>query len=116
MCKLDLKWEKNQRFNCQYLLDHQKSKRVAKKKIYFCSIGNAKAFDCVGHNKLWKILKEMVMPDHITCPRNLYAGQETAVRTGHGTTHWFKIGKGLYQGCILPSFLFDFFVEYIKKM
>ena len=87
-----------------------------KKKIYFCFIDCAKAFDCVDHNKLWKTLKEMRILDNPTCLlRNLYAGQETAVRTGHGTTHWFKIGKGLYQGCILSPCLFDFYVEHIKQ-
>ena len=71
-------------------------------KNYFCFIDYAKAFDCVDHNKLWKILKEMVIPDHLTCLlRNLYAGQEATVRTGHGTTDWFQIGKGGRQGCIL---------------
>ena len=72
------------------------------KNIYFCFIDHARAFDCVGHNKLWKILKEMEIPDHLTCLlRNLYAGQEATVRTGHGTTDWFHIGKGVCQGCIL---------------
>ena len=75
--------------------------REFQKNIYFCFIDYAKAFDCVDHNKLWKILKEMGIPDHLTCLlRNLYAGQET-VRTGHGTTDWFKTGKGIRQGCIL---------------
>ena len=76
-------------------------------KIYFCFIDYAKAFDCVDHNKLWKILKEMGIPDHLTCLlRNLYAGQEGTVRTGHGTTDWFQIGKGVRQGCILsPCYL-----------
>ena len=74
---------------------------------YFCFIDYAKAFDCVDHNKLWKILQEMGIPDHVTCLlRNLYAGQETTVRTGHGTTDWFQIGKGVRQGCILsPCYL-----------
>ena len=72
------------------------------KNIYFCFIGYAKAFDCVDHNKLWKILKEMGIPDYLTCLlRNLYAGQEATVRTGHGTTDWFQIGKGVHQGCIV---------------
>ena len=76
--------------------------REFQKNIYFCFIDYAKAFDCVDHNKLWKILKEMGMPDHLTCLlRNLYAGQEATVRTGHGTTDWFQIGKGVCQGCIL---------------
>ena len=76
--------------------------REFQKNIYFCFIDYAKAFDCVDHNKLWKILKEMGIPDHLTCLlRNLYAGQEATVRTGHGTTDWFQIGKGVRQGCIL---------------
>ena len=75
---------------------------------------NAKAFDCVDHNKLWKILKEMGIPDHLTCLlRNLYAGQEATVRTGHGTTDWSQNGKGVHQGCILSPCLFNFYVEYI---
>ena len=74
--------------------------------IYFCSIDYAKAFDRVDHNKLWKILKEMGIPDHLTCfLRNLYAGQEATLRTGHGTTDWFQIGKGVHQGCILSAYL-----------
>ena len=77
-------------------------KSVFQKNIYFCSVDYAKAFDSVDHNKLWKILKEMGIPDHLTCLlRNLYAGQEATVRTGHGTTDWFQIGKGVCQGCIL---------------
>ena len=81
--------------------------RKFQKNIYFCFIVYAKAFDCVDHNKLWKILKEVGIPDHLICLlRNLYAGQEATVRTGHGTTDWFQIGKGVRQGCILsPSFL-----------
>ena len=79
-----------------------------------CSIDYAKAFDWVDHNKLWKILKEMEIPDHLTCLlRNLYAGQEATVRTGHGTTDWFQIGKGVYQGCILSPCLFNLYAEYI---
>ena len=78
------------------------------KNIYFCFIDYAKVFDCVDHNKLWKILKEMGIPDHLTCLlRNLYAGQEAAVRPGHGTTDWFQIGKGVRQGCILSPCLFN---------
>ena len=79
-------------------------KQEFQKNIHFCFIDYAKAFDCVDHNKLWKILKEMGIPDHLTCLlRNLYAGQEATVRTGHGTTDWFPVGKGVCQGCILPS-------------
>ena len=92
------------------------NKQANKQKIYFCFIDSAKAFDCVDHNILWKILKEMRIPDNPTCLlRSLYAGQEIEVRTGHGTIHWFKIGKGVYQGCILSPCLFEFYVEYIKQ-
>ena len=84
--------------------------REFQKNIYFCFIDYAKAFDCVGHDKLWKILKEMGIPDHLTCLlRNLYASQEATVRTGHGTTDWFQIGKGVRQGCILSPCLFNFY-------
>ena len=88
--------------------------REFQKDMYFCFIDYAKAFDCVDHNKLWKILKEMGIPDHLTCLlRNLYAGQEATVRTGCGTTDWFQIGKGVHQGCILSPCLFNFYAEYI---
>ena len=84
--------------------------------IYFCFIDCAKAFDYVDHNKLWKILKEMGIPDHLTCLlRNLYADQEATVRTGHGTTDWFQIGKGVCQGCILSPCLFNLYAEYILR-
>ena len=90
--------------------------REFQKNIYFCFIDYAKAFDCVDHNKLWKILKEKGIPDHLTCLlRNLYAGQEAIVRTGHGTTDWFQIGKGVRQGCILSPCLFNFYAEYIMR-
>ena len=90
--------------------------REFQKNIYFCFIDYAKAFDCVDHNKLWKILKEMRMPDHLTCLlRNLYAGQEATVRTGHGTTDWFQIRKGVHQGCILSPCLFNLYAEYIMR-
>ena len=86
------------------------------KNIYFCFIHYAKSFDCVDHSKLWKILKEMGIPDHLTCLlRNLYAGQEATVRTGHGTTDWFQIGKGVCQGCILSPCLFNLYAEYITR-
>ena len=82
--------------------------------FYFCFIDYTKAFDCVGHNKLWKILQEVGVPDHLTCLlRNLYAGQEATVRTGHGTTDWFQIGKEMHQGCILSPWLFNLYAEYI---
>ena len=88
--------------------------REFQKNIYFCFIDYAKAFDCVDHNELWKILKEMGMPDHLTCLlRNLYAGQEATVRTGHGTTDWFQIGKGVCQGCILSPCLLNLHAEYV---
>ena len=84
--------------------------------IYFCFIDYAKAFDCVDHNKLWKILQEMGILDHLTCLlRNLYAGQEATVRTGHRTTDWFQIGKGIRQGCILSPCLFNLHAEYIMR-
>ena len=90
--------------------------REFQKSIYFCFIEYAKAFDCVDHNKLWKILKEMGIPDHLTSLlRNLYAGQEATVRTGHGTIDWFQIGKGVRQGCILSSYLFNLYAEYIMR-
>src|SRR5574337_1291432 len=90
--------------------------REFQKNTYFCFIDYAKAFDCVDHNKLWKILKEMGIPDHLTCLlRSLYAGQEATVRTGHGTTDWFQIGKGVCQGCILSPCLFNLCAEYIMR-
>ena len=90
--------------------------REFQKNIYFCFIDYAKAFDCVDHNKLWKILKEMGIPDHLNCLLwNLYAGQEATVRTGLGTTDWFQIGKGGRQGCILSPWLFNFYAEYIMR-
>ena len=82
----------------------------------FVVIHTVKGFDCMDHNKLWKILKEMVIPDHLTCLlRNLYTGQEATVRTGHGTTDWFQIGKGVCQGRILSPCLFNFYAEYIMR-
>ena len=90
--------------------------RELQKNIYFCFIDYAKAFDWMDHNKLWKILKEIVIPDHLTgLLRNLYAGQEATVRTGHGTTDWFQIGKGVCQGCILSPCLFNLYAEYIMR-
>ena len=90
--------------------------REFQKNIYFCFIDCAKAFDCVHHIKLWKILKEMGIPDHLTCLLiNLYAGQEATVRTGHGATDWFQIGKGVRQGCILSPWLINLYAEYIMR-
>ena len=90
--------------------------REFQKNIYFCLIDYTKASDCVDHNKLWKILKEVGIPDHLTCLlRNLYAGQEATVRTGHGITDWFQIGKGVRQGCILSPSLFNLYAVYIMR-
>src|SRR5574341_231940 len=90
--------------------------REFQKNIYLCFIDYAKSFDCVDHNKLWKILKEMGIPDHLTCLlRNLYAGQEATVRTGHGITDWFQTGKGVRQSCILSPCLFNVYAEYIMR-
>ena len=93
-----------------------KKQESSRKNIYFCFIDYAKALDCMDHNKLWKILKEMGIRDHLICLlRNLYAGQEATVRTGHGTTDWCQIGKGVRQGCILSPCLFNFYAEYIMR-
>ena len=90
--------------------------REFQRNIYFCFIDYTKAFDCVDHNKLWIILKEMGIPGHLTCfLRNLYAGQEATVRTGHETMDWFKIEKGVHQGCILSPCLFNLYAEYIMQ-
>ena len=103
---------RDQIFNICYII---KKAREFQKNIYFCFIAYAKAFDCVDHNKLWKILKEMGIPDHLTCLlRNLYASQETTVKTGHGTD-WFQIQKRIHQGCILSLCLFNLYAEYIMK-
>ena len=102
MFKLDLEKAEEPEIKLPTSAGSRKKQESFRKNIYFCFIDYAKAFDCVDYNKLWKILKEMGMPDHLTCPlRNLYAGQEATVRTGHGTTDWFQIGKGVRQGCIL---------------
>ena len=93
-----------------------RKKDSSRKNIYFCFIDYAKAFDCVDHNKLWKILKEMVIPDHRTwLLRNPYAGQEATIRTGHGTTDWCQIRKKVHQGCILSPCLFNLYAEYIMR-
>ena len=91
-------------------------KQESSRNIYFYFIDYAKAFDCVDPNKLWKILKEMGIPDPLICPlRNLHAGQKATVRTGHGKTYWFQIGKGVHQGCILSPCLFNLYAEYIMR-
>jgi len=90
--------------------------RAFQKNIYFCFIDYAKAFDCVDHNKLWEMIKEMEIPDHLTCLlRNLSAGQESTVRTGHGTTDWIQVRKGVHQGCVLSPYLFNLYAEYIMQ-
>ena len=99
--------------NIRWIIEEE---REFQKNIYFCFIDYAKAFDCVDHNKLWKTLKEMGIPDYLTCLlRNLYAGQEATVRIGYGTTDWLPIGKGVCQGCILSLCLFNFYTEYIMR-
>ena len=104
---------RNQTANICWII---KKAREFQKNIYLCFIDYAKAFDCVDHYKLWKILKEMGIPDHLTCLlRNLYAGQEETVRTGHGITDWFQKGKGVSQDCIVPPCLFDLYAEYIMR-
>src|SRR5574341_676589 len=112
MFKLDLE-ARDQIANIHWIIEKA---REFQKNNYFCFIDYAKAFDCVDHNQLWKILKEMGIADHLICLlRNLYAGQEATVRTGHGTTDWFQIGKGVHQGCILSPCLFKVYAEYIMR-
>jgi len=112
MFKLDLERQENKRSNCQYLLDQPRSKNIPVKHLILLYWLCQKL--CVDHNKLWNILQEMGMPDHLTCLlRNLYAAQETTVRTGHGRKDWFQIQKGVCQGCILSSCLFNLYAEYI---
>ena len=108
--------QRNQRSNCQHPLDHSKSKRVPEKKTSISALLTMPKPLTVWITINWKILKEMGIPDHLTCLlRNLYAGQEATVRTGHGTTDWFQIGKGVCQGCILSPCLFNFYAEYIMR-
>ena len=110
------KEQRNQRSNCQHLLDHRKNKRNSRKTSTSASLIILKPLTLLDNNKLWKILKEMEIPDHLTyLVKNLYAGQEATVRTRHGTMDWFKIGKGVYQGGILSSCLFNLQVEYIIR-
>ena len=107
--------QRNQRSNCHILWITKKA-REFQKNIYFCFIDYAKTFDCEDHHKLWIILQEMGIPDHLTCLlRNLYAAQEATVRIRHGTTDWFQIGKGVCQGCILSLCLFNLYTEYIMQ-
>ena len=116
MFKLDLEKAEEPEIKLQTSTGSWKKQESSIKNIYFCFIDYAKTFDCVDHNQLWKILKEMGIPDHLTCLlRNLYAGQEATVRTGHGTTDWFQIRKGVHQGCILSPCLFNLYAEYIMR-
>ena len=122
MFKLVLEKAEEPEIHLPTILDHWKNKipektnKQTNKNTYFCFIDYAKALDCVDHYKLWKILKEMEIPDHLTCLwRNIYASQEAKIRNGHGTTDWFHIERGGPQGCILPPCLFDMNAEYIMR-
>ena len=116
MFKMNLEKAEESEIKFPALTGSWKKTREFHKNIYFSFLCYTKAFDCVDHSKRWKILKEMGIPDHLTCLlRNLNAGQEATVRTGHRTTDWFQIGKGVRQGCILLPYLFKFYAEYIMK-
>ena len=115
MLKLVLEKAKEPEIKLPTCAGSWKKQESSRKNIYFCFIDYAKAFDCVHHNKLWKILKEMGIPDHLICLlKNLYAGQDATARTRHGTTDWFQIGKGVHQGCILSPCLFNCRVHHEK--
>ena len=116
MYKLDLEKAEEPEIKLPASTGSQIKQENSRQNIYFCFIDYAKAFDSVDNKNLWKIFKEMGIPGHHICLlRNLYAGQEATVRTGHGTKDWFKIGKGVYQGCILSHCLFDLYADYIMK-
>ena len=116
MFKLDLEKAEEQEITLLTSIGSSNKRESSRKTLYFCFIDYAKAFDCVDHNKQWKILKEMGIPDHLTyLLRNLYAGLEATVRTGHGTTDWFQTGKGVHRGCILSPCLFNLYAEYIMR-
>ena len=116
MFNLDLEKAEEPEIKLPTSAGSSKKQESFRKTFYFCFIDYAKAFDCVDHNKLWKILKEMGIPNHLTCLlKNLYAGQEATIRTGHGTTDWFQIGKGVRQRCILSPCLFNLYAEYIMR-
>ena len=116
MFKLDLEKAEEPEIKLPTSTGSWKMQGSSRKNIYFCFIDYAKAVDCVDHNKLWKILKEMEISDHLTCLlRNLYARQEATVRTGHRTADWFQIGKGVRQGCILSPCLFNLYAEYTMQ-
>ena len=114
--KLDLEKSEVSEIKWPTSIGSSKKEKNSTKNIYFCLIDYAKAFDCVDHNKLWKILKEMGIPDHLTCLlRYLYAGQEATIRIGYATIHWFQIRKGVHQGCILSPCLFKLYAESIMR-
>ena len=116
MFKLDLEKGEEPDIKLPTSVKSLKKQESSRKNIYFCFVDYAKAFDSVDNNKMWKILKEMGIPDHLTCLlTNLYAGQEATVRTGHGKTDWFQIGKGVRQGCILSPCLFNLYAEHIMR-
>ena len=116
MLKLDLENAEEPEIKLPASVESFKKQESSRKNIYFCFIDCPKVFDCMNHNKLWKILKKMGIPDHVTClMRNLHAGQEATVRTGHGTTDWFQIGKGVCEGSILPPCLSNLRAEYIMQ-
>ena len=116
MFKLDLEKAEESEIKLPTSVESLQKQESSRKNTYFCFIDYTKAFDCVDHNKLWKILKEMGIPDQLTCLlRNLYADQEATVRIGHGTTDWFQIRKGVCQGCILSPCLFNLYAEYIMQ-
>ena len=116
MFKLDLEKAEEPEIKLPTPVGSSNMGESSRKNIYFCFIDYAKVFDCVDHNKLWKILQEMGIPDHLTCLlRNLYAGQEATVKIGHGTMDWFQIGKRVRQGCILSPCFFNFYAEYIMR-
>ena len=116
MFKLDLEKAEEPEIKLPTSAGSSKKQESFRKTSISVLIDYVKAFDCVDHNKLWKILREMGIPDHLTCLlRNLYAGQEATVRTGHRMTDWFQIGKGVRQGCILSRYLFNLYSEYIMR-
>ena len=116
MFKMDLEKAEEPEIKLPTSAGSSKKQESSRKNTYFCFSDYMKLLDCVDHNKLWKTLKEMGIPDHLTCLlRNLYAGQEATVKTDHGTTDWFQIGKGLCQGCILSPGLFNLYAEYIMR-
>ena len=116
MFKLDLEKAEEPEIKLPTSIGSSKMQESSRKNIYFCFTDDGKAFGCMDHNKQWKFLQEMGIPDHLTCLlRNLYAGQEAIVRTGHGTTDWWQIGKGVRQGCISSPCLFNLHAEYIMR-